>query len=124
MPRKSAASNIVSLAATTPRPVLTPIGLPLSKPERAFFDFVARTNNHLKVSDSPMVMLLAVSIVRAMKARSKGGETFEKELRAALAVARSLRVTVQATMHPITAGRRRAESGLSYYDRMNLEEEH
>src|SRR5215467_2575054 len=96
--RAGANSNIVSLAATTSRSPLTPVGSTLTKPEREYFDFIVRTNNHLKVSDTPMVMLLAASLVRAMKARRQGDETFEKELRAALAVARSLRLTVQSTL--------------------------
>jgi hypothetical protein len=69
-------------------------------------------------------MLLACAVVRAMKARNKDQGTFEKEARTALAISRSLRLTVQSVMHPITAGRRRGQPGLSYYDRMNLEEEH
>jgi len=122
--RKTAADNIVSLAATRSRPVLTPIGLPLTKPERTFFDFIVRNSNHLVLSDTPNVMLLACAVVRAMKARNKNDGTFEKELRAALAVARSLRLTPQSTMQGVSAFRKRGEPGLSYYDRMNLEEEH
>ena len=120
--RKSSADNVVPLTATTARPVLTPIGSMLTKDERLYFDFISRTNSHLKVSDIPMVMLLAASIVRAMKARRQSDETFEKELRAALAVARSLRVTVQSTYEAKTAARRRNEAPLSYYERMALEE--
>jgi len=115
--------NIYQLptGATQSRPALTPIGLPLTKQEREYFDFIARTNNHLKVSDTPMVMLLAASIVRAMKARRQGDDTFEKELRAALACARSLRVTVQSTLEAKTAHRRRNEAPMSYYDKMKIE---
>jgi len=119
--RKGATSNFVSLAATTPRTVLSPVGLPLTKEERVFFDYVARTHHHLKPADVPMMMLLAASVVRAMKSRRQGNETFEKEVRAALAVARSLRVTVQATCEPKTAGRRRDEAPRSYYDIMKEE---
>jgi len=119
--RKGPTSNIVPSAATTSRPVLTPIGLPLTKQEREYFDFIVRTNNHLKVSDTPMVMLLAASIVRAMKSRRQGDEVFEKEVRAALAIARSLRVTVQATYEAKTAHRRRSEPVMSFYDRMKIE---
>jgi hypothetical protein len=121
--RKGSTDNVVPLTAIPSRPVLTPIGLPLTKQEREYFDFIARTNSHLKVSDTPMVMLLAASIVRAMKARARrqGDETFEKELRAALAVARSLRVTVQSTLEAKTAYRRRNEVPPSYYDQMKTE---
>jgi len=122
MPRKSA-SNIVSLAATAPRPVLTPIGPPLSKDEKLYFDFVVRTNNHLRVCDTPMVMLFAVTMARAMQARREGCETYEKEVRAALAIARSLRLTVQAAQEPKTVGRKREAPLPSFYELMGAQDD-
>src|SRR5215510_7996452 len=117
--RKSSAAHVVPLPATTSRTVLTPIGSTLTKEERVFFDFIARRNHHLKPIDVPMLMLYAASIVRTMKARHEDSETFEKEARAVLALARSLRLTPQATTEPKTAARRRAEAGsISYYEVM------
>jgi hypothetical protein len=122
--RKSSAANIVPLPATSPRTVLTPVGLPLTKEERLYFDHVARSHHHLKPIDVPVLMLFAASIVRAMKARRQDDETFEKEARAALALARSLRLTPQSTTEPKTAARRRAEAGsTSYYEVMRQERE-
>jgi hypothetical protein len=98
--------------------------LPLTKEEKSYFDHVARNNRHLKPIDAPMVMLYAAAVVRAMKARRQDDEKFEKEARAALALARSLRLTPQSTMEPRTAARRRAEAaGTSYYEIMRQERE-
>jgi predicted nucleic acid-binding protein len=98
--------------------------LPLSREERTYFDHIARANLHLKQLDAPLLMLFAASVVRAMKKRRESDETFEKEVRAALALARSLRLTPQSTTEAKTAARRRAEAdSISYYDRMNLDEE-
>ena len=123
MPRKSAASNVVSLTATTHRPVLSPIGPPLTKAEREFFDHFVKTSNHLKPVDVPNVMLLACAMVRAMAARNDD-DGFDRETRTVLSLARSLRLTVHSTIQAITAGRHREEPGLSYYDRMAIEEQH
>jgi|SRR5215510_7663939 len=114
--RKSAAS-VVSLAATTSRPPLIPIGSRLTEDEQLIFDHTAKTNPHLKPSDSPMLALYAASIVRAMKARRRDDETFEKESRCALAIGRSLRVTPQSTVEPRSAARARAEQPSGLYVR-------
>jgi hypothetical protein len=81
----------------------------LTKEERTYFDHVVRSNHHLKPIDVPMLMLYAAAIVRTMKARQRGDE-FEKEARAALAIARSLRLTPQSTVEPRRVGRLRAEA--------------
>jgi hypothetical protein len=118
--RKSAAANVVSLAVTTPRTVLTPIGHPLSKDERTIFDFIAKSNHHLKPIDTPLLMLYACAIVRSM-AR---GDDFEKVARTAMVIARSLRLTPQSHTQGMTAARRRAMDGqVSYYEAQRGQEQ-
>jgi hypothetical protein len=120
--RKSSAANVVALTSTSSRLVLSPVGLPLTKDELAYFNFIVRNNTHLKPIDVPNVMLYACAIVRALKLRNKADAGFEKEARTALALARSLRLTPQSTMQGVTAARRRAEAApVSYYEVMRAE---
>ena len=120
-PGRKSTANVLSLTTTTPRTVLIPIGPPLTTDERLFFDHVARCNHHLRPIDVPNLMLYVAAVVRSLKARSRHDETFEKEARTALAIARSLRLTPQSTTEPKTAGRRRDEAPRSYYDIMREE---
>ena len=113
--RRSAASNVLPLNASQPRPKLTPIG-PLTKGERRVFDHTARENAHLKRADIPMLELYATAYCRAVANKRKGAQAWEREARVMMALGTKLRLTPQATTEPRTAARRRAEQA-SYYDR-------
>jgi len=107
MPRQSAAHlSIVPLAGSPKRPKLIPLGS-LSKPERRVFDHLVRTNGHLRQADIPMLQLLCAAYCRAMS-KKPGGDDWERANRIVLALARSLRLTVQATIEPRTVARQRA----------------
>jgi len=121
-PGRKGVSNVVPLPSSTSRIVLTPVGLPLTKQEREYFDFIVQHSNHLVLSDVPNVMLLACATVRALKARNKDDGQFEKELRIVLAASRALRLTPQASMQPVTAARHRRDAAPpSYYAVMDAE---
>jgi hypothetical protein len=121
--RKSSAANVVSLVSTNLRTVLTPIGSPLTKEEHTIFNHIVKEHNHLTQVDVPILQLFAASIVRAMKARREGNETFERESRAALALARSLRLTQQSARDPKTVARSRHGGSRSYYESQRGQEQ-
>jgi hypothetical protein len=123
MPRPGVnASNVVPLDASKSRPKLTPIGS-LTANERRVFDHTARENRHLKRADIPMLELYATAYSRAVAAKRKGVQQWERESRVMMAFGTKLRLTPQATTEPRTVARRRAEQPVSYYDRMNQEKE-
>jgi len=104
------------------RPKISPIGL-LTKNERRVFDHTVRENGHLKRADVPLLEIYSIAFCRAIAARKKNSQFWDREARALLAIATKLRITPQATTEAKTAARRRAEQPASYYDRMAEENE-
>jgi len=103
--------NIYQLPTTDlsrQRPKLIPLSS-LTKAERRAFDYVAKTNPHLGLSDVLLLEALAISFCRTMLAKRKGSEIWERENRILMATATKLRCTVQACVEPRSAARARAQ---------------
>jgi hypothetical protein len=90
------------------RPKLMPIGH-LTKSERRVFDYTARQNPHLMLADVPILEAFAIAYCRTASAKRESAEVWERETRIMMALGTKLRITVQATVEPRTAARRRAE---------------
>jgi len=111
--RSAAALSVLPLGGSRSRPKLTPIGS-LTKNERRAFDHTARQNPHLAPADIPMLELYSMAYCRAVAAKRKGPQVWEREARVVMALGTKLRLTPQATTEPRTAARRRAEQAFSY----------
>src|SRR5258705_5187471 len=107
--RRSAASNVISFGLPNSRPKITPLRR-LSPVERRVFDHALRENGHLKRADAAMLEIYSIAHARTIAAKRKGPEAWEKEARTMMALARTLRLTVQSTQEPRTVARRRAEA--------------
>jgi hypothetical protein len=94
--RRSAASNIVHLAASEPRPKLTPCK-PLSKTEQKVFNLIVEENRHLRPIDTPLLTGYAVACAGMFTL--KDPIAFDKISRVALALARSLEISPKARLH-------------------------
>jgi hypothetical protein len=101
--RKSSASNVVSIAVFGQRPTLT-ASRPLNRQEKEIFALVDREHQHLRRLDSPLVTLYAIAVAKTLT--SKNIETFEIYARISGSLATKLRLTPQAGMSSMTAGRR------------------
>ena len=72
----------------------------------------AAANPHLTASDAPMLAAFAQAASKTHKAgRQKDISAFERAARLMMALGRTLRLTPQATTHPLTVGRRRNDQG-------------
>ena len=102
--------NIYALPidASGSRPKLTPIGT-LTQSERRAFDYTARQNSHLGLGDVPLLEAFAIAYCRTAAAKRGSAQEWERENRILMALGTKLRITVQATVEPRTAARRRAE---------------
>jgi hypothetical protein len=103
--------NIYQLPTTDlsrQRPKLIPLSS-LTKAECRAFNYLANQNPHLGLADVLLLEALAISFCRTMAAKREGSEIWERENRILLAIATKLRCTVQATVQPRSAARRRAE---------------
>jgi len=108
--RKSAASNVVSIAAIGIRPTLTPCR-PLSRSEKRVFDLVAKEHQHLRAIDAPL--LTGFVIACAQMFTTKDASDFEKMARVALSFATRLRLSPQSITQPRTLGRHYADAAES-----------
>jgi hypothetical protein len=106
MPRKSAASHLVVAASTaTPVRVAPASGRKLTRRERAIFALAYRDNEHLRECDSPLVTAYSVAAARLETMPTKNVSDMEKLARCTLALARSLRLTLQSRVDPKTLSR-------------------
>ena len=109
--RKSLASTVVQLATTEARPRLTAPAF-LTASEASMFNAWAAANPHLTASDAPMLAAFAQAASKTHKAgRQKDISAFERAARLMMALGRTLRLTPQATTHPLTVGHRRNDQG-------------
>jgi hypothetical protein len=117
--RKSSASTVVQLA-TTGRPTLSPPPSLTKEEKAAFVELVSSVDHrHLSASDLPLVVSYIQSSIKARKlARNGSVADWERATRTQMALARSLRLTVQSRSSPKTLARRQAEVQPSYYDLM------
>jgi hypothetical protein len=105
--RKSAASNVVSIAAIGIRPTIIP-SRPLTKPERDIFNLVVREHRHLRTFDAPLLTGYAIACVKMLTI--KDPTDFEKIARVAMSLATKLRLTPQSVMRADALGRRYADA--------------
>jgi hypothetical protein len=82
----------------------------LSKDERKTFDHAVAENGHLKRADAAMLAVYSIAHNRTVLAKRKSSELWDKEVRTLLAVARTLRLTVQSTQEPRSVARQRAQA--------------
>jgi hypothetical protein len=95
----------LTVAASSDNPVrVAPVsGRKLSRRERAIFALSYRDNDHLRECDSPLVT--AYAVVSARLEIAKSVSDLEKLSRCTLALARSLRLTVNSRTDPKTLSR-------------------
>lgn len=110
--RKSSASNIVPLRPTPARTRLSPPAT-LNAAERALFNETAAQHTHLKPGDATILAAFAQASARSFKL-AKGNDTkaWETAVRAALALARALRLTPISATRAETLGRKRQDAVL------------
>jgi hypothetical protein len=99
----------------------------LTKGERALFAEAAAINPHLRPADAPLLALYAQALAKtyrlARQSDTAAVASWEKSARTTMALARSLRITAQAQVHPETAGRRRQIQQPSFYETMETGDE-
>src|SRR5262245_42022745 len=105
----SAALNVIPMVVSEPRPKVNPI-TSLSGPERRLFDTTARLNPHLKQADAATLELYVMAYRRAMRARQKDSQNFERATRLLMALGRTLRITPQSTVEPRAAAKLRRDA--------------
>ena len=114
--RKSSSSNVIQIHRTSPRSIIT-VPSSLDKSERALFNEIVSTHGHLAAGDAPLIVAFVEARLKAAKlAKGKDVQSWERASRMALAIARSLRITPQAKVHPEAAGRKQPHGQVSYYD--------
>lgn len=119
----SASLNIVPIDATKARLKLIPLS-PLSKGELKLFQHAVHHNRHLRAADIPQLELYSMSYCRAVAAhKRKDTEAWQCEIRIVLAIARSLRLTVQSAQEPKTVGRKREAPLPSFYELMGAQDD-
>jgi hypothetical protein len=93
----------------------------LSSTQRLTFIQLAAANTHLTPSDSLPLAAYVQAITQATRlGRTKDIANWERSVRVALALGRSLRLTAQSSTDPQSVARRRRDSTpTSYYDRMD-----
>jgi hypothetical protein len=100
MPRKSADSNNAIRVATTQRPPLIPPKF-LTSAERTIFIELAAQNQHLTPTHAPLLALYAQGVLKTSQmSREADINAWTKVGRMSLALARSLRLTVQSSTRP------------------------
>src|SRR4051794_6690599 len=102
MPRPGA--NVFPLNLTQARPKIAPINS-LTKNERRVFDNTWREHKHLKPADVLLLEIYSIAFCRAIAARKKNSQFWDREARALLAIDTKLRITPQATTEAKTAAR-------------------
>jgi|SRR6516164_7071026 hypothetical protein len=122
--RKSSASTVVSLAATGSRSALNPPTSLTKEEKAAFTDLVASVDyRHLSQADMPLLISYIQASIKARKlARTTDIANWERAVRAQMALARSLRLTVQARVNPKTLTRRLPETPPSFYELMDVDD--
>src|SRR5262245_61710729 len=114
--------SIVGSSITGTRSAIIPLRK-LTSDEKAIFDLVVRENAHLTQGDVPLLMVFARATAATFD--TTDATSFEKLARVSMSAATRLRLTQQSRTHPTTLARaRRDGSGLSYYERMAIEEQH
>jgi hypothetical protein len=100
--RKSAAGNVVSIAAFGVRPMPTP-SHPLRPEEKFIFDLVGKDNQQIRALDAPLLTAYAIACARLYKI--KDASTFERVASVVLQLATRLRLTPQKGLRAETVGR-------------------
>ena len=108
--RKSAASNVVSIAANSRKPTIIP-SRSLSKSEKQIFNVIIEGHHHLRSMDAPLLTTYVAACAKMLV--TKDIADFEKLVRVALACATKLRLTPQAVLQPRSLGRKYADAAES-----------
>lgn len=122
--RKSAASKLVHLAATSTksRPSAPEC---LTTAERTTFNKLTLANRHLTVTDAPIltsyVQAMTISHRLGASERDSDYARWERSTKVMLMLARSLRLTVNSTTHPDKLGRVRNEATVDPVDQFFAE---
>lgn len=124
--RRSAASKIVHLATTGTRSRPTAPRC-LTKAERTTFNEIAIANPHLKTTDAPIlasfVQATTLSHRLGRSDRASDVPMWDRTTRMMLALARSLRLTVNSVTHPDKLGRARQDQELNPLDAFLAEDD-